>query len=161
MTFSEVFTKLEVKYDQDQDLRLRKNWQEVSLHTQGKVTCREWEDFEGKFRAAMDLVRDVTPGEAVRLLHTKVPYFVQNMITEEEERKRMSAPTIRMNVPLGFTEASVSASLKKIVGIEPTKVSKVGEGKFEVVVSNLTEVVKLQGLNGKYFERSDQMIRVE
>ena len=30
-----------------------------------------------------------------------------------------------------------------------------------MVVSNLTEVVKLQGLNGKYFERSDQMIRVE
>ena len=56
------------------------------------------------------------------------------MNTEEEERKRMSAPTIRMNVPLGFTEASGSASWKKNVGIEPTKVSKVGEGKFEVVV---------------------------
>jgi hypothetical protein len=161
LTFSEVFTKLEVKYDQDQDLRLRKNWQDVSFHTQGKLTCQEWEDFESKFRSAMELVKDVTPGEAIGLLHQKVPNYVETMISGEEERLRSTAPTVRMNVPVGFTEASVSASLKKIVGVEPTKVSKIGEGKYEVVVSSLTEIVKLQNLNGKYFERSDQKIRVE
>jgi hypothetical protein len=161
LSYSEVFTKLEVKYGQDQDLRLRKNWQDVSLQTQGKLTCREWEEFESKFRSTMDFVKDVTPGEAVRLLHTKLPHFVQSLISEEEERIRSSTPTVCMNTPVGFTEASVSASLKKIVGVEPTKVSKVGEGKFEVTVPSLTEIVKLQNLNGKYYERSDQIIRVE
>lgn len=86
---------------------------------------------------------------------------MQNWVTEEEERRRTHTPAVCMNIPLGFSEASVSASLKKITGIEPTKVSKVGESKFEVVVSDISEIGKLMDLNGKYFDRSDKVIRVE
>ena len=161
LKYSEVISKLEVKYGQDQGLSLRKKWQDVSLPTAGRVTCQEWEEFRVNFQIAFDNVKDASPGEARRLLMQKVPVFIYSWIVEEEDRRRTLKPTVKINVPFDFSETNVSASLKKIAKVEPTKVTKVGEGLFEIVVSDQSELVNLQALTGKFFNLSNEMIRVE
>ena len=89
---------LETKYARDQSFSSRKKWQEVSIMSQGKITTREWQEFEVNFKYAWHQVRDATKEEARRLIIQKLPGFILRWVTEEEERRTADTPTVCMFV---------------------------------------------------------------
>ena len=99
MSYTEEFAKMNARFSRDQNIGARRRWDEVVIFNQGKVTTREWRDFEASFVLAWHEVEGATKDEARRLLLQKVPNFILKWVTEEEERRSFSNPTIRMNSP--------------------------------------------------------------
>ena len=97
LSYQEEVARISAKYSRDQNVGARKRWEEVFIYNQGKITSREWEDFEVNFRTAWKNVKDSTPEEARRVLLQKLPPFILKWVTEEEERKMFSVPTVRRN----------------------------------------------------------------
>jgi hypothetical protein len=100
MSFNEEFAQMKAKMSRFSDMNARTKWEEVFLFCQGKITIREWGEFEINFKSAMEDVKP-TPSEeeARRVLVSKVPQFVLKWITEEEERKMTTNPMVIMNAP--------------------------------------------------------------
>ena len=108
------------------------------------------------FQACVACCKGCDPDEARRLVLQRVPSFILRWVTEEEERKMFDSPTVRMNVPEKMNELAVSESLKRILGSKPTKVLKVGEDEFEIVLSNMSDCEKLKQFNGLNFGDSNK-----
>jgi hypothetical protein len=160
LKYSEELCRLEGKYGRDQGLCLRKKWEEIKLEQQGRVTMQEWDEFQIRFRSLWKQIKDATPDEAKRLLMHKLPPFIFSWVVEEEDRRTNETPKFSLTVPSRFTEVSVSASLRALLGFEPTKVSKIGEGKFEIILSNTKECEKLQTLHGKEIQGTGCSIHI-
>ena len=160
LTFNEEWSKLDLIHSKNQEFGTRKKWQEVTLFNQGKVTTREWQEFEVNFKLARQGVKDVSEGEAKRLLLQKTPPFILRWITEEEERRTMNQPTVRMNVPRNITVAGVGQSILELIGKRPTKVSKINEGEYEIVLPYISDCERLKNFNGKEFSNSNVLVQV-
>ena len=80
---------------------------------------------------------------AKRLLLQKVPNFILKWVTEEEERRSISNPTIKMNSLWEMTEGEVADSIFVLIGKRPRKVSNLRGGNFEVVLSDFNEIDKM------------------
>ena len=160
LTFNEIFAKLQDKYSKDQSFGARKRWEEICLMNPGKITSRDWEDFEANFLTAWHGVKDTTEEEARRMLLQKLPGFITRWITEEEERKILSKPTVKMNVPGDTHEVGVAESVLKLTGKKPTKVSKINEGEYEIIFQDIADCEKLKAFNGKCFKNSQILVKV-
>ena len=159
LTFNEIFAKLQDKYSKDQNIGARKRWDEVCLLNPGKITSREWEDFEANFLTAWKAINDTTEEEARRMLLQKLPGFITRWVTEEEERKMLVRPTVKMNVPGETHEVGVSESVFKLTGKKPTKVTKINEGEYEIIFQEIADCEKLKSLNGKCFKNSPILVK--
>ena len=126
----------------------------------GKITSREWEDFEVNFRTAWKNVKDTTPEEARRILLQKLPGFILRWVAEEEERRLITTPTVRMNTPKATDVGGVSNSILLLVGKKPIKVLKVHDSEYEIVLEQMSDCEKLKALNGKYFANSNVQVKV-
>ena len=127
VTFSEDFVRVQSLYSRDIGIGARKRWEDVYLFNQGKVTTREWQEYEVNFKSAWHEVRGATEEEARRLLLAKVPSFILKWITEEEERRHLANPTVRIYVTVITDLVGVAVSVQQLIGRKPTKVSKVNE----------------------------------
>jgi hypothetical protein len=80
---------------------------------------------------------------------------------EEEERRSLAKPTVRMNVPREIqTEDEVSTSIIVLIGKKPTKVSKSREGEFEIVLPDFSDTEKMLSYNGKMFKNTSMEVKV-
>ena len=160
LSYQEEVARVQAKYSRDQNVGARKRWEEVFIYNQGKITSREWEDFEVNFRTAWKNVKDTTPEEARRVLLAKLPPFTLKWVAEEEERKVLSAPTVRMNTPKATDVGGVSNSILLLVGKKPIKVSKVHDTEYEIVFEQMSDCEKLKNLNGKNFANTTIQVKV-
>ena len=160
MSYTEEFAKMNVKFSRDQNIGARRRWEEVFIFNAGKVTSREWRDFEANFISAWQEVEGASPDEARRLLLQKIPNFILKWVTEEEERRTFTNPTIRMNVPMEMTEEGVSNSIIVRIGKKPTMVKKLPKGEFEIVLPDFADTEKMLSFNGKSFKDSSVIVKV-
>ena len=160
MSFTEEFAKMNAPFSRDKDIGARQRWEEVSIFHSGRIGTREWRDFEASFITAWHGVEGATRDEARRLLLQKIPSFVLNWITEEEERRSISNPTIRMNSPWEMSEDEVANSIFVLIGKKPTKASKTRGGDFEIVLPDFTDIDKMLGYNGKNFRNTPTDVKV-
>ena len=98
-SYNEEFANLRTKFSKFEGIGARRKWEEVQLHQQGKVTMSEWENFQVDFMTGLRSVKDTNEGEARRILFSKIPRFIANWVTEEEDRKMNTNPLVTMNVP--------------------------------------------------------------
>jgi hypothetical protein len=166
LTFSEEFDRIDAKYARDQPICMRKKWQEVSMVTQGKITAREWQEFVVNFKSARRQVTDSTEEEARRLLLQKLPPFIFNWVTEEQERRTTHNPRMKITVPRVtnggrvITAKIVSDSVQGFINEKPSRVSKINEEEYEVVLENILSCEKLKNLSGKTFAGTDKKMKV-
>ena len=160
ISYHEEFAKMNAQFSRDKNIGARKKWEEVFLYNMGKVTSREWRDFEANFISAWHGVEGATGEEARRVLINKLPNFVVKWVTEEEERRNLASPTIKINVPMEMTEEGVSESVRVLIGNRPTKVSKSRGGEWEVILPDFADVTKMMKYNGKMFKNSTVAVRV-
>jgi len=160
MSYTEEFAKMNARFSRDQNIGARRKWEEVTLYNQGKITSREWRDFEATFVLAWQEVEGATKEEARRLLLQKLPKFILNWVTEEEERRSISKPTIKMNAPWDMAENEMGDSVFVLTGKKPTKVSKARGGEFEIVLNDFSEIDKMLGYNGKCFRGTQIVVKV-
>ena len=161
MSYTEEFAKMNAKFSRDRSIEARRKWEEVVIYNPGKVTSREWRDFEASFISAWQEVEGATSEEARRLLFTKIPGFILRWVMEEEERRSLVNPTVRMNVPKEITsEEEVSTSIIVLIGKKPTKVSRTREGDFDIVLPEFGDTEKMLSFNGKCFKNSSTIVKV-
>ena len=161
MSYTEEFARMDAKFSRDQSIEARRRWEEVIIFNPGKITSREWRDFEASFITAWQEVEGASGEEARRLLLAKVPTFILKWITEEEERRSLANPTIRMNAPGDIhLEEEVGLGVQLVIGKKPTKVSKARGGDFEVVLPDFGDIERMLRINGKYFKGTSTLIKV-
>jgi len=151
---------MKARFSRDESIGARRQWEEVSIFNQGKTTTREWRDFEASFISAWQEVDGATKGEARRLLLQKVPSFILRWITEEEERRSFTNPTIRMNSPWDMTEGEMGDSLFVLIGKRATKVTKSRGGDFDIVLPDFGDIDKMLSYNGKSFRDTSMVVKV-
>ena len=161
MSYTEEFAKMDAKFSRDQSIEARRRWEEVVIFNPGKITSREWRDFEANFVSGWQEVQGASGEEARRLLLAKVPNFILKWITEEEERRSLAKPTIRMNVPGDIRlEEEVGLGVQLVLGKKPTSVSKAQGGDFEVVLPDFGDIERMLRINGKFFKGTSTIIKV-
>ena len=76
LTFNEEYARMQSKYARDLPTTARSKWNGVTLYNPGRVTIREWEDFEADFKCAWHNVKNASEEEAMRMLLGKILVFV-------------------------------------------------------------------------------------
>ena len=161
MSYTEEFAKMNARFSRDQNIGARRYWEEIVLYNPGKVGSREWREFEANFVTAWKEVEGATGEEARRLLLSRVPNFILRWVTEEEERRSFANPTVKMNAPPEIQLADeVSTSILRLIGKNPTKVSKTREGEFEIILPDFSDTEKLLNYNGKCFRNTSIVVKV-
>ena len=160
MSFTEEFAKMNARFSRDQDIGARCRWEEITLVNMGKTTAREWRDFEANFVSAWQNVEGATKEEARRLLLKKIPNFILNWVTEEEQKRSFDKPTIRINSPWDMTEQDMSDSIFVLIGKRATKVTKSRGGDFDVVLPDFGDIDKMLLFNGKTFRDTSILVKV-
>ena len=69
-------------------------------------------------------------------------------------------PTVRMNVPMPTNVTGVSQSVLGLIGKKPTKVMRINEGEYEILLPNRSACEQLKKFNGKEFSNLNFWVKV-
>ena len=104
ISYQEFFAKLEDKYGIYKDKGARKRWQDLSIPDSGKLSPRDWESFEIRFRLAQKEVFDATEEEAYRLLSSKLQYNMNVWVVDKETELNNKHPGLYLQIKPGMTQ---------------------------------------------------------
>jgi hypothetical protein len=152
LTFNEVWAKLDAWHSRNEEFGARKSFRDLTLCHQGRVTSRDWENFKVDFKLCRQKIKDASEGEVKRLLIEKMPPFIVHWITDNE--------TVRMNYPQPTTTAVMENFVMVFTGKKPTRVTKLSETEFEIVLPDVQSCETLKSYNGKEFNDSNVLVRV-
>lgn len=71
LTYAQVMAKFEERYASGGTGKMRRKWQEITLPTSGKVSAKQFREFQVNFLATAEDIKDITPQEVRRLLMQK------------------------------------------------------------------------------------------
>ena len=147
LTFAQVAAKFEARYGSSASNKMRKKWHEITLPTAGKITTKQFREFQINFLACADDVKDCTPQETRRLLLLKIPPFMKNWVVDFEQKMDMDSPIIQVVTKEGISPDAMARVISAWVGETPKKVIILGRGVYHAHMATYESAKKLLGFH--------------
>ncbi|NOP94256.1 hypothetical protein G9P55_28655, partial [Klebsiella pneumoniae] len=123
----------------------------------GRITSREWEEFEVNFRSAWNRVKDATAEEARRMIIQNYQLLFRVGLLRRKDVRVENCHKVKMNVPEKTSDESVSLSIENRIGKRRSKVSKINEEEYEICLPDFATCEKLQGFAGLKFTHGGKL----
>ena len=124
---------------------------------QGRITSREWRDFEVRFKMAMRKVSDANDGEAHRLLMDRLPNFMVGWVVAETAKL---PPCAVMHIQGEYDIEALRAAVQSMAGVTPKEIEAKGLGKYLVSFSSQEAMHKFLLCNGRKVRNSERTIAI-
>ena len=148
---------MQIRFGKDQNLGARKAWQEVYIAHKGRITSREWRDFEVRFKMAMRKVSDANDGEAHRLLMDRLPNFMVGWVVAETAKL---PPCAVMHIQGECDMEALRTAVQSMAGVTPKEIEAKGLGKYLVSFSSQEAMHKFLLCNGRKVRNSERTIAI-
>ena len=149
VTYQTVMAKLRAKAEPTKETQARQKWDALSFKTNGKITGHELYRFEVDFREAQQGVPSLSEEESYRHLLGRLPQHLSGWVIDEESRLRCTQPQLKFELPVEFTEVSVSDFVRAALKTNPVSVVTVSPGIFKVTFLNWMVAKKALEFDGR------------
>ncbi len=160
-TYQAFYAKMEDRYGVHRDRGTRQKWQDISIHTEGKISPREWESFRVRFQMAQKEVNDATEEEAYRMFMNKIPQFMITWISEKEYKLNEQNPVILMSAIPNLPLEAVKKTIQKFVGKAPISVDAAGPAVYKIKFGDAETAQRMVEMHGRVIKGSPDKLRVK
>ena len=145
-SFVKWINRLQVRYGNTSELE-RKQWYELRLETKGQVKVADWRSFMSVF-TEYQLRVQATQDEAISVLQSAVPGFIQGWIKQFKVKKQYAEKKVHLHLGEGVPESEVMENLWSWIHVKPRHIWEIAPGVFEVSVGNTSQMEALLRLDG-------------
>lgn len=161
LDFGQVLQHFDSVYDRNQENATRRKLEELQLPNSGRITLRNFENFQREFQAIAHEIPDMSKKELITCFRKKLPNFFVKWVVAEETVKDEQKPKLEIKLPISqLSLAQAQSNLLHLMNIPIREISYTDLGSFEITLNNVQDAEAYLTLHNKFLGGNPEPIVV-